>query len=274
MRHRAFSFQIALVLALLQPFGASYCGSNGVPYSLEILSDGLYFSKNLKYELSTEEFFQKMFFKDFPLIFIKAGINNFVNSWKTIFFFFGSPVLGCAQPTCMAEPQEDEEDSVFIANTAGQEDGFFREGDRQKKSYTQSYKPKAINYQLNFNVLNVFFHIFFSIPPSPIPHSKTRYPQSKSPKHKYFAIFSPKIFAQAIRTLFFFRKFIKICQFFQLWKMNIKTQKIIFFPTSQNFLDLVFYLASLIEMFRKVFIKIFIFINFYHFMIKYFYQKI
>ncbi|CCD61773.1 WaRThog (hedgehog-like family) [Caenorhabditis elegans] len=94
MRHRAFSFQIALVLALLQPFGASYCGSNGVPYSLEILSDG-------------------------------------------------SPVLGCAQPTCMAEPQEDEEDSVFIANTAGQEDGFFREGDRQKKSYTQSYKPKA-----------------------------------------------------------------------------------------------------------------------------------
>lgn len=56
--------------------------------------------------------------------------------------------------------------------------------------------------------------------------------------------------------------------------MNIKTQKIIFFPTSQNFLDLVFYLASLIEMFRKVFIKIFIFINFYHFMIKYFYQKI
>lgn len=41
MRHRAFSFQIALVLALLQPFGASYCGSNGVPYSLEILSDGL-----------------------------------------------------------------------------------------------------------------------------------------------------------------------------------------------------------------------------------------
>lgn len=57
----------------------------------------------------------------------------------------GSPVLGCAQPTCMAEPLEDYEDSVFIANAAGQEDGFFREGDRQRKSYSQSFKPKAVS---------------------------------------------------------------------------------------------------------------------------------
>ncbi|CAL2052564.1 unnamed protein product [Caenorhabditis brenneri] len=93
MRHRAFSF-LVLLFSILQNIDASYCGANGVPYSLEILSDG-------------------------------------------------SPVLGCAQPTCMAEPSEDYEDSTFIANAAGQEDGFFREGDRQRKSYTQSYKPKA-----------------------------------------------------------------------------------------------------------------------------------
>uniref|UniRef100_A0A8R1DPM8 Uncharacterized protein n=1 Tax=Caenorhabditis japonica TaxID=281687 RepID=A0A8R1DPM8_CAEJA len=43
----------------------------------------------------------------------------------------------------MAEPLEDYEDSLFIANAAGQEDGFFREGDRQRKSYSQSYKPSA-----------------------------------------------------------------------------------------------------------------------------------
>ncbi|CAI2355672.1 unnamed protein product [Caenorhabditis sp. 36 PRJEB53466] len=92
-RHRAFLF---LLFSILQHHAveASYCGANGVPYSLEILSDG-------------------------------------------------SPVLGCAQPTCMAEPSEDYEDSTFIANSAGQEDGFFREGDRQRRSYSQSYKPKA-----------------------------------------------------------------------------------------------------------------------------------
>ncbi|UMM38938.1 hypothetical protein L5515_016197 [Caenorhabditis briggsae] len=94
MRHGAFILSSFLLLLQLYVIETSYCGENGVPYSLEILSDG-------------------------------------------------SPVLGCAQPTCMSEPLEDNEDSIFIANAAGQEDGYFREGDRQRRSYSQSFKPKA-----------------------------------------------------------------------------------------------------------------------------------
>ncbi|CAD6187308.1 unnamed protein product [Caenorhabditis auriculariae] len=86
---------IGIFIPLFIPWtSASFCGTNGVPYSLEILSDG-------------------------------------------------SPVLGCAQPTCMAEAPEDVEDSSFIANAAGQEDGFFREGDRQRKPFFRTNKPKA-----------------------------------------------------------------------------------------------------------------------------------
>ncbi|CAB3400806.1 unnamed protein product [Caenorhabditis bovis] len=92
MRRRAFIF--LLISLLVRTSRSSFCGNNGVPYSLEILADG-------------------------------------------------SPVLGCAQPTCMAEPLDDYEDSTFIANAAGQEDGFFREGDRERKTFTSSLKPKA-----------------------------------------------------------------------------------------------------------------------------------
>lgn len=39
-------------------------------------------------------------------------------------------MLGCAQPTCMAGPIDNEDDSLFHLDAQGQPDGYFREGDR------------------------------------------------------------------------------------------------------------------------------------------------
>ncbi|GMT02997.1 hypothetical protein PENTCL1PPCAC_25171, partial [Pristionchus entomophagus] len=70
---------------------ASFCGENGVPFSLEVLSNG-------------------------------------------------SPVLGCAQPSCIAL-SEGEDDSIFEADTQGNFDGYFR--DEERTSHLQANKFKA-----------------------------------------------------------------------------------------------------------------------------------
>ncbi|VDP15612.1 unnamed protein product [Heligmosomoides polygyrus] len=55
----------------------------------------------------------------------------------------GSPVLGCAQPSCVAQPPDDVDDSVFNTDETGQIDGFFREGDKTHQGYLQTNKLRA-----------------------------------------------------------------------------------------------------------------------------------
>ncbi|WKY14843.1 hypothetical protein Q1695_000396 [Nippostrongylus brasiliensis] len=55
----------------------------------------------------------------------------------------GSPVLGCAQPSCVAQPVDDVDDSVFNTDETGQIDGFFREGDNSHIGYLQTNKIRA-----------------------------------------------------------------------------------------------------------------------------------
>ncbi|PAV77778.1 hypothetical protein WR25_24010 [Diploscapter pachys] len=76
---KGVGFLSFIILTLLTSSGvkASYCGSYAVPFSIEILNDGL-------------------------------------------------PVLGCAQPSCIAEPAEDYDDSSFITDNKGITDGFLR----------------------------------------------------------------------------------------------------------------------------------------------------
>ncbi|CAI4228591.1 unnamed protein product [Auanema sp. JU1783] len=93
-----------LCLVIVTTASASYCGENGVPFSLEVLPSGL-------------------------------------------------PVLGCAQPTCIAQLADDVEDSVFNNDNYGQADGFFREGDRNRQGYVQTNKMKA-NCSGHFDALS------------------------------------------------------------------------------------------------------------------------
>ncbi|CAJ0609582.1 unnamed protein product [Cylicocyclus nassatus] len=55
----------------------------------------------------------------------------------------GAPVLGCAQPSCLAQPADDVDDSVFNTDASGQIDGFFREGDNSHQGYLQTNKLRA-----------------------------------------------------------------------------------------------------------------------------------
>ncbi|KAK6762011.1 hypothetical protein RB195_022919 [Necator americanus] len=55
----------------------------------------------------------------------------------------GAPVLGCAQPSCVAQPADDTDDSIFNADSSGQIDGFFREGDSSHQGYLQTNKLRA-----------------------------------------------------------------------------------------------------------------------------------
>ncbi|VDM61140.1 unnamed protein product [Angiostrongylus costaricensis] len=55
----------------------------------------------------------------------------------------GAPVLGCAQPSCVAQPTDDFDDSVFNTDLSGQVDGFFREGDRGRQGFLQTNKLRA-----------------------------------------------------------------------------------------------------------------------------------
>ncbi|KAJ1367396.1 hypothetical protein KIN20_028298 [Parelaphostrongylus tenuis] len=55
----------------------------------------------------------------------------------------GAPLLGCAQPSCVAQPADDFDDSVFNTDLSGQVDGFFRDGDRGRQGYLQTNKLRA-----------------------------------------------------------------------------------------------------------------------------------
>ncbi|KAE9414159.1 hypothetical protein Angca_005270, partial [Angiostrongylus cantonensis] len=55
----------------------------------------------------------------------------------------GAPVLGCAQPSCVAQPADDFDDSVFNTDLSGQIDGFFREGDKGRQGFLQTNKLRA-----------------------------------------------------------------------------------------------------------------------------------
>lgn len=57
----------------------------------------------------------------------------------------GAPVLGCAQPSCVAALDDPVvEDSEFLTDVNGQSDGFFREGDRTIKRYRHGSAPKLV----------------------------------------------------------------------------------------------------------------------------------
>lgn len=56
----------------------------------------------------------------------------------------GAPVLGCAQPSCVASLEDKEEDSNFLVNADGQTDGFLREGDKENKRNGDQYANKLI----------------------------------------------------------------------------------------------------------------------------------
>uniref|UniRef100_A0A1I7XGU8 ZP domain-containing protein n=1 Tax=Heterorhabditis bacteriophora TaxID=37862 RepID=A0A1I7XGU8_HETBA len=64
----------------------------------------------------------------------------------------GAPVLGCAEPSCVAHPPDDVDDSIFNSDIAGQTDGFFRDGDRSQQGYLQTNKLRA-NCSGDFNQL-------------------------------------------------------------------------------------------------------------------------
>ncbi|KAK5986177.1 hypothetical protein GCK32_000751 [Trichostrongylus colubriformis] len=55
----------------------------------------------------------------------------------------GSPVLGCAQPSCVAHPTNDFDDSIFNTDEFGQIDGFFRDGDKSERMYRHMNKHRA-----------------------------------------------------------------------------------------------------------------------------------
>lgn len=65
----------------------SYCGQNGVPFSLEVLPNGEVF------------LFHSIFFS---------------------ISFIGTPVLGCSQPSCIAQPEDGLDDSIFETDGTGQ----------------------------------------------------------------------------------------------------------------------------------------------------------
>lgn len=64
-------------------------------------------------------------------------LKNFLNS-------LGAPVLGCAQPTCVASLKSKKDDSNFLVNANGQADGFMREDDKDSKVYGDPYGSKLI----------------------------------------------------------------------------------------------------------------------------------
>uniref|UniRef100_A0A915PP77 Uncharacterized protein n=1 Tax=Setaria digitata TaxID=48799 RepID=A0A915PP77_9BILA len=56
----------------------------------------------------------------------------------------GAPVLGCAQPTCVANLQGEKDDSHFLINANGQADGFMREDDKENRLYGDPYGSKLL----------------------------------------------------------------------------------------------------------------------------------
>ncbi len=54
-------------------------------------------------------------------------------------------MIGCAQPTCIGSLGEGDEDSLFNTIQDGVQDGFLREGDRQRISSSVPNKPFAVS---------------------------------------------------------------------------------------------------------------------------------
>uniref|UniRef100_A0A1I7VJS6 Uncharacterized protein n=1 Tax=Loa loa TaxID=7209 RepID=A0A1I7VJS6_LOALO len=88
-------FYLLLLSILSHQTLASFCGSTGVPFSIEVLPSG-------------------------------------------------APILGCAQPTCVANSNDKKDDSNFLVNANGQADGFMREDDKDSKVYGDPYGSKLI----------------------------------------------------------------------------------------------------------------------------------
>uniref|UniRef100_A0A0N5AFX1 Uncharacterized protein n=1 Tax=Syphacia muris TaxID=451379 RepID=A0A0N5AFX1_9BILA len=64
----------------------------------------------------------------------------------------GAPVLGCAQPSCVAGPDDLGDESSFPVNVKGQIDGFVRDGDKELKRYRTPSSPRLIaNCSGHFN---------------------------------------------------------------------------------------------------------------------------
>uniref|UniRef100_F1KVQ4 Warthog protein 1 n=1 Tax=Ascaris suum TaxID=6253 RepID=F1KVQ4_ASCSU len=78
----------------------------------------------------------------------EQSLQSFCGSTGVPFSFevlpSGAPVLGCAQPSCVAAPENIEEDSNFLTDTEGQSDGFFREGDKELKRFRDQSARKLI----------------------------------------------------------------------------------------------------------------------------------
>ncbi|VDM74324.1 unnamed protein product [Strongylus vulgaris] len=72
----------------------------------------------------------------------------------------GAPVLGCAQPSCLAQPADDVDDSVFNTDASGQIDGFFREGDNSHQGYLQTNKLRAVRLSFTMSArLSLLCHV-------------------------------------------------------------------------------------------------------------------
>lgn len=60
-------------------------------------------------------------------------------------WFLGAPILGCAQPTCIAGLKSKKDDSNFLVNLNGQADGFMREEENDNRAYSSNlYDNKLI----------------------------------------------------------------------------------------------------------------------------------
>ncbi|VDK65615.1 unnamed protein product [Onchocerca ochengi] len=90
--------------------------------------------------------------KQFRLIFISILVQrtfaSFCGSSGVPFSFevlpSGAPILGCAQPTCVASLKGEKDDSNFLINANGQADGFMRTDDKANKAFGDPYGNKLI----------------------------------------------------------------------------------------------------------------------------------
>ncbi|VDN53139.1 unnamed protein product [Dracunculus medinensis] len=84
----------------------------------------------------------------FTLLFITRSHASFCGNAGVPFSLevlpSGAPVLGCAQPSCVATPDNFKEDSNFSEDVEGQRDGFFREGDRNLKRFRPKESQKLV----------------------------------------------------------------------------------------------------------------------------------
>ncbi|KAK6013492.1 hypothetical protein OSTOST_21191, partial [Ostertagia ostertagi] len=98
------------------------CFSCGVPFSYG-LTQTLHFVGQVASHLALRCSLQ---------VSVVINSSTSTGSITSLFPQTGSPVLGCAQPSCVAHSADDFDDSVFHTDSSGQIDGFFREGDKSQ----------------------------------------------------------------------------------------------------------------------------------------------